>query len=51
VWKNHPQFYFVGHEVRFYETVASCLLTLTSVLDLGNHTAALRKVAAPAKRV
>ncbi len=38
IWQDHPRFYFVGHEVRFYEKVAACLLALADVLDLGNHT-------------
>jgi hypothetical protein len=37
VWQGHPKFFFVGHEVRFYEKVAACLLTLSNVLDLSNH--------------
>jgi hypothetical protein len=37
IWQAHPKFFFVGHEVRFYEKVAACLLTLTQVLDLHNH--------------
>jgi hypothetical protein len=37
IWQEHPRFYFIGHEVQFYEKVAACLLTLTEVLDLGNH--------------
>jgi hypothetical protein len=39
IWQGHPKFFFVGHEVRFYEKVAACLLTLSNVLDLSNHDA------------
>lgn len=35
IYENHPRFYFVGHEVKFYEKVAVCLLTLGQILDLG----------------
>jgi hypothetical protein len=37
IWQDHPRFFFVGHEVKFYEKVAACLLTLSNVLDISNH--------------
>lgn len=37
IYQDHPRFFFIGHEVRFYEKVAACLLTLGQLLDLGNH--------------
>jgi hypothetical protein len=37
IWKDHPRFFFIGHQVEFYEKVAACLLALGEVLDLGNH--------------
>ncbi|MDD9934002.1 MAG: ATP-binding protein [Myxococcales bacterium] len=35
IWEGHPQFFLVGREVKFYEKVASCMLALSQVLDLG----------------
>jgi len=52
IYQEHPRFFFIGHEVRFYEKVAACLLTLGQVVDLGNHDHGGRrpKKAAPALR-
>jgi hypothetical protein len=52
IWQGHPRFFFIGHEVKFYEKVAACLLKLGEVLDLGNHNHAADGAAPPrAKRV
>lgn len=48
IYENHPRFYFVGHEVRFYEKVAVCLLTLGQILDLGNLNGGVSARAVPA---
>ncbi|MDH5676045.1 MAG: ATP-binding protein [Myxococcales bacterium] len=42
IWQGHPNFHLVGHEVKFYEKVAACLLKLTEILDLGNHVDSAR---------
>jgi hypothetical protein len=34
VWEGHENFFLVGHQVKFYEKVASCMLALGQVLDL-----------------
>jgi hypothetical protein len=49
IWQDHPNFFFVGHETRFYEKVAACLLTLTQVLDLRNGEYAAKSVKATAR--
>jgi hypothetical protein len=52
IWQHHPRFYFIGHEVEFYEKVAASLLTLTGLLNLENHVkpAAVEGAAAEVKR-
>lgn len=50
IWQAHPRFFFVGHEVKFYEKVAACLLTLSNVLDLRNHDTRERE-SAPQPRI
>ena len=48
IWQDHPRFFLVGREVKFYEKVASCMLALSQVLDLGELNG--RKGAATPKR-